>query len=361
MRKHCKPGLVSMKPTALLTGIARKLGTALRRLARLFKSPLRGGIRAALVGYWERLREAPPDDKTHAFHARDYPGSRARHYVVHVPRGRIARRQRPLVVVLHGCSQDHRDIEQITGFNQLADRHGFLVAYPYITSYRGFRNRNCWGWWFDQEIHAGAGEVEDLWQIIEEIKEQYRVNEHRIHITGLSSGAGMAVAMMVAHAGKIASGAAVAGVPYAERATAVRHAFNRKPRNRPITSIEKAMRAEMGDDASVVPIQIVHSKNDDTVDIQSANVLRDSWGHCFEIDTRHASKVVSGKDGGTAWEHSCYRDDAGKDMIETLFLEGPGHGWYGGEAGEFSFPDGPDVSHKIWEFFAAHPLSNPPG
>jgi len=185
-----------MKPADLLVGILRKTGAALHNLARLFKAPLQGGIRAALVGYWERFREAPADDKTHAFQARKYPGSRARHYVVHIPRGRIARRQRPLVVVLHGCSQDHRDIEQITGFNQLADRHGFLVAYPYITSYRGLRNRNCWGWWFDREIHAGAGEVEDLWQIIEEIKEQYRVNEHRIHITGLSSGAGMAVAMI---------------------------------------------------------------------------------------------------------------------------------------------------------------------
>ena len=77
------------------------------------------------------------------------------------PRGKVGKRPRPLVVVLHGCRQDNRDIEAITGFNELADRHGFLVAYPFVTSYRGMRNRNCWGWWLESEIRPGAGEVED--------------------------------------------------------------------------------------------------------------------------------------------------------------------------------------------------------
>jgi poly(hydroxyalkanoate) depolymerase family esterase len=299
-------------------------------LKKLVRAPFRGGIQAALSAWRER----------------SYPGSRTRRYLVHVPRGDAGRRPRPLVVVLHGCRQDNRDIETITGFNELADRHGFLVAYPFITSYRGLRNRNCWGWWFEREIHAGAGEVEDLWQIIEEIKLHYPVDPRRIHVSGLSSGAGMAVAMMVAHADKIASGAAVAGVPYAEKADAVRHELNREPRNRPVVAIVSAMQEEMGAAARAVPIQIVHSKNDDKVDINSAKVLRDSWGHCFGIDTRRAFKK----------EHSEYRNDGGKSVIETLFLQGPGHGWYGGNPGDFSFPEAPDIKRYIWKFFVSHPL-----
>jgi len=326
------------------------------RLKILAKSPFRGGIQAALIAWRERRRESLPDDETHTFHARTYPGSRTRFYLVHVPRGTILRRSRPLVVVLHGCHQDNRDIEHITGFNQLADRHGFLVAYPFVTSYRGLRNKNCWGWWFDREIHAGSGEVEDLWQIVEEIKLRYAVNHRRIHVTGLSSGAGMAVAMMVAHADKIASGAAVAGVPYAERAEAVRHAFNKVPRNRPIAAIVSAMQAEMGETLRTVPIQIVHSENDDRVDIQSAKILRDSWGHCFDIDTRQSYKVTNGNAGSTNWELSRYRNGGGKSVLETLFLEGPGHGWYGGNPGNHSFPDAPDIKRSIWKFFVSHPL-----
>lgn len=314
------------------------------------------GLQAAMAAWRERRRKPLPDDQTHTFVARTYPGSRTRRYLVHVPRSKLNARARPLVVVLHGCRQDHRDIEQITGFNELADRHGFLVAYPFVTSYSGMRNKNCWGWWFDNEIHAGAGEVEDLWQIVEEIRRDYPVDARRIHVTGLSSGAGMAVAMMVAHADKIASGAAVAGMPYAERPEAVRHAFNEEPRYRPVVAVVTAMRAEMGDRARRVPIQIVHSHADDKVDIRAAELLRDSWGHCFDIDTREAFKVSSGTTGSTAWEHRRYRDDSRESVLETLFLEGPGHGWYGGNPGNFSFPDAPDIKRDIWRFFVSHPL-----
>ena len=203
----------------------RKIRALLRwsNLKRVTRSSLHGGLQALLAAWRERRRQIPPNDFSHTFLARAYPGSRTRRYRVHLPGGKATRGPLPLVMVLHGCRQDNLDIENISGFNEIADKHGFLVVYPFITSYRGLRNRNCWGWWFGREIHAGAGEVEDLWQIIDEVSQHYAVDANRIHVTGLSSGAGMAVAMMVAHADKIASGAAVAGVPYAEKAEAVRH------------------------------------------------------------------------------------------------------------------------------------------
>ena len=154
-----------------------------------FKTWVRETRLWAAVSFWRR-RRAPENDFTHRLPSQVYPGSRRREYVVHQPRGKTDKRARPLVVVLHGCRQDHRDIEQITGFNELADRHDFLVAYPNITSYSGLRDRNCWGWWFAREIRAGAGEVEDLGQIVEDIKRHYAVDERRIHVTGLSAGGG---------------------------------------------------------------------------------------------------------------------------------------------------------------------------
>lgn len=325
-------------------------------LARLARAPFQGGLQAAWAAWRERRRETLPNDVAHSFRAQNYAGSRTRRYLVHVPGGRAGEGPRPLVVVLHGCRQDNRDIEKISGFNQLADRHGFLVVYPFITSYRGLRNRNCWGWWFDREIHRGAGEVEDLWQIVEAVKRDYQVDERRIHVTGLSSGAGMAVAMMVAHADRIASGAVVAGLPYAEKADAVRHDFNLTPRNRPVVAVVGAMKAEMGERFRAVPIQIVHSVDDDKVDIKSAEVLRDSWGHCFGVDTRFPHKTRDGSVGQTDWEHNQFRDEAGNAVVETLFLVGPGHGWYGGNPGAFSFPDAPDIKKEMWQFFKSQPL-----
>ncbi len=337
----------------------RRLRGFIKRLRwrRLAATPLRGSVQAAWAAWREGRRRTLPNDTTHTFYPRRYPGSRTRLYLVHEPPGRVGDGPRPLVVVLHGCRQDNHDIEQISNFNALADRHGFLAVYPFVTSYRGMRNRNCWGWWFDREIHAGAGEVEDLWQIVEEVCDAYRVDHNRIHVTGLSSGAGMAVAMMVAHGDKIASGAAVAGVPYGEKAEAVVHAMNPEPRNRPVIAIATEMRREMGEGGRTVPIKIVHSHDDDKVPIKSAEVLRDSWGYHFGVDLRDPEQTRSGETAGTRWEHLQYRNGGSRSAIETLFLEGPGHGWYGGSPGQFSFPDAPDVSAAIWKFFDGHPMT----
>ena len=331
----------------------------INRVFTQFRSRIRNAapsVRTWLHAWLNRGAGPASSEHAHLFYARSYPGSRSRHYHVYAPSSINSSRPRPLVIVLHGCQQDNNSIEQISAFNQLAERHGFLVGYPFITSYKGLRFENCWGWWFDNEIHAGAGEVEDLWQIVEDIKQRYPVDAQRIHVTGLSSGAGMAVAMMVAHADRIASGASVAGVPYSERSEAVQHAYNRVARHKPVPLIVATMQKEMATSSRVVPIQIVHSRDDKTVDIQSAKNLRDSWGICSGVDTSHASKQARGRKGNTDWEHSQYLDSDGRCVIETLFLEGPGHGWYGGRAGDFSYPDAPNISEKIWEFFVQHPL-----
>lgn len=331
---------------------AHKLGEKLEDVAALFSHLTE---RQAKAHHHRQGQES--NEHSYLFKPRSYIGSRKREYLVYEPPGNITHQPRPLVLVLHGCQQDHRDIQHISGFNHMADKYGFLVAYPFITSYGGLRFENCWGWWFEREIHGGQGEVEDLWQIVEEIKLNYAVDPDHIHVAGLSSGAAMAVAMMVAHADKIASGASVAGVPYADRADAVKHALNKTARNKPVEKIVEAMQKEMGDASHAVPIQIIHSHQDETVDIQSAFNLRDSWGACFGIDTQQAEKYRPGQDGSTSWEHRLYGNHNGLSVIETLFLQGPGHGWYGGYAGQFSYPDGPNISQRIWKFFSAHPLN----
>ncbi len=63
-------------------------------------------------------------------------------------------------MVLHGCQQYHEDIRAISNFDAIADRAGFIVVYPSVTSYRDIRLENCWGWWMAKEIRPGGGEVE---------------------------------------------------------------------------------------------------------------------------------------------------------------------------------------------------------
>lgn len=293
-------------------------------------------------------------DLVRHFTPRDYPRSRQRRYALHLPPQYDGQRQLPLVMVLHGCRQDEQDIRQISGFDAIADQEGFAVVYPFVTSYGGLRNRNCWGWWHRHEIEAGAGEVEDLWQIMEEVANEFHFDQRRLYVAGLSSGAGMAVAMLVAHADRIAAGAAVAGLPYGESARAV-NLWGFTGRFKPVDEVVRAMRGALPKTARPVPLMIVHSDADETVDIRAADNLRDSWGRCFGIDTAQPQARTSGVTHDTPWISSRYGDPVRNGVVETLILEGRGHGWYGGEPGPFSYPEAPDVSRWIWDFFYRQP------
>lgn len=335
----------------LLTQWRRLVSTLAASSARA--AELMGRVRRLFVG------EAPGRETRvtkRIFRRRAYAGSRSRRFELHVPQGYRSDTPVPLVMVLHGCRQNSSDIRKISNFDALADREGFIVVYPYVTSYGGMRIRNCWGWWLENEIRPGAGEVEDLWQIVEQIRGDFNVDDRRIHIAGLSSGGGMAVAAMVAHHDKFASGAAVAGVPYSETPKAVAYGAPSAVAFKPIETVVAAMRSVLGPDARPSPVFIVHSSDDPVVGIQAARNLRDSWAACYGIDPTRPGSKRSGIAGGVSWVHARYRERRRRSAIETMFIDGPGHGWYGGRPGRFSYPDAPDISALMWRFFKRHPI-----
>jgi polyhydroxybutyrate depolymerase len=53
-----------------------------------------------------------------------------RTYLVHVPASYDGKKALPLVLALHGGGASGRSMIGLAKLNELADRHGFLVAYP---------------------------------------------------------------------------------------------------------------------------------------------------------------------------------------------------------------------------------------
>jgi poly(hydroxyalkanoate) depolymerase family esterase len=228
------------------------------------------------------------------------------------------------------------------------------VVYPYITGYSGLRSKNCWGFWIDEHIHEGRGEVQDLGGIIEEVRRDYRVDPDRIHITGVSSGAAIAVAAMVAHSELIASGSPTAGEPYGETSSSVGNCMS-PGIFKPLDQVVGAMDAEMGAEKQPVPILIIHSTGDCVVNIRASENIRDSWGKAFGVDTTTPVASESGVTKGTRWTHAKYGKLDEATVVETLFVEGLPHGWYGDRDGKFAFSNAPDTAQLAWEFFKSHP------
>ena len=57
-------------------------------------------------------------------------GTTSRHYVYYAPMNLGANTPAPLVVVPHGFTMTGEAMFNITGYDKIADRDGFVVAYP---------------------------------------------------------------------------------------------------------------------------------------------------------------------------------------------------------------------------------------
>src|SRR5262245_51750658 len=193
------------------------------------------------------------------FAAKSYAGSRDRNYQVSVPASYSGQISLPMVMVLHGCEQTEVNMINETRFKDLAERDGFIVVYPFITSYDGLRNTNCWGFFLDQHIHQGAGEVEDLHQIALEVEAGFKIDPNRRYVTGLSSGAGMSVALAVAQSEYFAAAGSVAGLPYSETSSSVGFVCANRGTFKPISADVAAMRAEQArpQEQRAIPIMAI--------------------------------------------------------------------------------------------------------
>src|SRR5437764_12310447 len=102
-----------------------------------------------------------------------------RSYVLHVPAG-LTGTQVPLLVTLHGFSNDGQMHADQTGWKPFADSHNFIVAFP-NGDYRSWN----WSQW-------GGGDITFLRNVVADISSTWCVDPHRVHISGHSNGAFMA-------------------------------------------------------------------------------------------------------------------------------------------------------------------------
>jgi poly(hydroxyalkanoate) depolymerase family esterase len=301
------------------------------------------------------------------FSKKTYPDSRERQYQVYIPDTVTGSDPVPMVMVLHGCRQTERNMIDETGFKELADRENFIVVYPFITSWdpKENRNPNCWGFWFNQHFHEGAGETEDLHQIALEVESQFKIDPERRYVVGLSSGGAMSVIMAVTQSEYFAAAGAAAGLPYSETDRSVGFFCANPGTFKPIANIVAAIKAEQKapEEGRKIPFMTIHSNNDCTVNKKGSENIHDSWIQRYEARST-AFETKDCRAEGVACSHKKYGDPK-RSVVETVFYEGKTgglagqgtHYWVGDNFGEFANPQGPSASALFWDFFKRHPFS----
>ena len=200
---HCnKIGLERLLSHAAHLGPAKGEGNMPVIRPRYRLRPSRKGVSAFAppASVVDRLADLSP--------LRDNPGNlRGR---IYVPEGLAG--PAPLVVVLHGCTQDAAVYDHGAGWSTLADRHGFILLFP--EQQRANNPMLCFNWFSGNDTQRGMGEAASIRAMIEAMRKAHDVDPARIFVTGLSAGGAMASVMLATYPELFAAGAIIAGVAY---------------------------------------------------------------------------------------------------------------------------------------------------
>jgi polyhydroxybutyrate depolymerase len=131
-------------------------------------------------------------------------GGVERDYLLTVPN--TALRDAPLVVVMHGGLGSAEQARDAYGWDQLAAKEGFIVAYPDGLGRAWNEGDGCCG----ASGENGVDDVRFLEQMIAEIGQRAPIDEDRVYATGMSNGAMMSY-RLACDSDVLAAVAAVAG------------------------------------------------------------------------------------------------------------------------------------------------------
>jgi poly(hydroxyalkanoate) depolymerase family esterase len=242
----------------------------------------------------------------------------------------------PLVVMLHGCTQNPDDFAAGTRFNAIAEDKPCLVLYP--AQAQSANGSKCWNWFNAADQRRGQGEPSLIAGMTQEIIETYHVDPAQVYIAGLSAGGAMAVVMGTTYPELYAAVGSHSGLPYAV-ATDLPSAF---------AAMHGAGAPAANARLKAIPIIVFHGDRDNTVHPRNGDHIVTQ-----ALPGQAAAEVEQGQtQGGHAYTRTVHDRD-GKVVAEQWLVHGAGHAWFGGSSrGSYTDGKGPDASQEMMRFFA---------
>lgn len=259
-----------------------------------------------------------------------------RRFLLYVPRSYDPSQPVPLVVTIHGYAQWPAHQAQISHWNSMAEKEGFIVVYPAGT---GFPLH--WRTSGRPDDPDSARDVQFLESLIEKLEEDFNIDPRRIYVNGLSNGAGMTYLLSCRLGEKIAAIGGVSG------AYLVQEENCQTGRRMPMVVFH-------GTADEIVPYEGGPSRS---FDYPFPNIPLWVEGQALKNGCSQQQHEGTEGDEILSWR---YFDCRGGGDIDFYTIVNGGHAWPGGDplpkwiAGYTT--DSIDATGILWEFFEAHPL-----
>ncbi|MGK5074462.1 extracellular catalytic domain type 1 short-chain-length polyhydroxyalkanoate depolymerase [Janthinobacterium sp. ZB1P44] len=271
---------------------------------------------------------------------RNHAGTRS--YKLYIPSSYHGQAM-PLIVMLHGCTQNPDDFAAGTQMNALAEEKECFVVYPAQT--QGANSSRCWNWFNAIDQQRDQGEPSLIAGIAQQVIDEYPVNEREVFVAGLSAGGAMAVIVGTLYPDLFAAVGVHSGLPFASA--------------QDLPSALAAMKggampnAQRKAPAGGVPIIVFHGDRDTTVNPRNGDELiaqgvRSQAGG----KAAKAASVDGSVPNGHRYTRTTHSQADGSPLGEHWVIHGAGHAWSGGSNnGSYTDGKGPDASREMLRFF----------
>lgn len=254
-----------------------------------------------------------------------------REYLLHIPRSYDGRRPVPLVISMHGAGGWPALQRDLSGWNRLADKEGFIVVYP--SGRRGSGPR-IW-------MISRRDEVRFIQDLVDDLERRYAIDPTRIYANGLSNGAGMSFALSCKLVDRIAAVGLVASA--------------------------QTMPWEWCSETQPVPMIAFHGTADPVTPYHGGTTWVapvafpdiETWTARWARRNQCASQPDETRIGSDVLRRAYGNCATGAD-VELYTIEDGGHTWPGGDPLPEWFlgrtSGTVDATERMWDFFRNHPL-----
>ena len=270
-------------------------------------------------------------------------GGEERCYLLYIPASMDLRSPSPLVLSLHGFASRPEGQIFLSRWNEVADREGFVVAYPQGTKFPVRWNS------FPASDLAAADDVQFLRDLVGEISRLSAIDPLRVYLSGMSNGGAMTHLAACEMAEVFAAAGVVAGPAMdppggcnPSRAISVIGFYGTAD---PLVSYEGGELMDRVPQGAAPPASAVR--------YLGAVEWAASWARRNECNPQPETVFAQGDTAGVSYP-SC-RDEA---EVILYTVEGGGHAWPGGRSIPFLGKTTQDIhaSETMWAFFEKHAM-----